>query len=164
MTKPLTAKQIQDMDIGQWIWVIDFSTKHGQYVQICSREKGLVFEGKNYNVLPDFSTYGVDWIAYKNKEEAEGLYCKKIRRTKKDKEEIRAEIKKILVSTCKRCRTAQEDYMQDRYAEALANYCLSFKQAQSESYYPTAQMIAEADCNGVCKNCEGRAVCWKETK
>ena len=31
------------------------------------------------------------------------------------------EIKKVLVRTCKRVRTAQEDYVQDRYAKALYN-------------------------------------------
>lgn len=29
------------------------------------------------------------------------------------------EIKKVLIRTCKRVRTYQEDYMQDRYAESL---------------------------------------------
>ena len=31
------------------------------------------------------------------------------------------EIKEILIKTCKRTRSMQEDYMQDRYAEALCN-------------------------------------------
>lgn len=31
------------------------------------------------------------------------------------------EIKKVLIKTCKRVRTAQENYMQDRYAEELYN-------------------------------------------
>ncbi len=32
-----------------------------------------------------------------------------------------AKIKRVLNKTCKRVRNAQEDYMQDRYAEALYN-------------------------------------------
>lgn len=31
-----------------------------------------------------------------------------------------------------------------------------------KKYAPTAQMIAEADCNGICKTCDGRSVCWRE--
>ena len=31
------------------------------------------------------------------------------------------EIKRVLIRTCKRVRTPQEDYMQDRYAESIYN-------------------------------------------
>lgn len=37
------------------------------------------------------------------------------------KEKQIEEIKQVLMRTCKRARTPQEDYMQDRYAEALYN-------------------------------------------
>lgn len=36
-----------------------------------------------------------------------------------DKKKETAEIKRVLMSACKRCRTFEEDYMQDRYAESL---------------------------------------------
>ena len=31
------------------------------------------------------------------------------------------QIKQILIKTCKRCRSSEEDYMQSKYAEALCN-------------------------------------------
>ena len=31
------------------------------------------------------------------------------------------EIKQVLIKTCKRCRSSEEDYMQSKYAEALCN-------------------------------------------
>lgn len=37
------------------------------------------------------------------------------------KEKQIEEIKKIMIKTCKKARTTQEDYLQDRYAEALYN-------------------------------------------
>lgn len=38
-----------------------------------------------------------------------------------NKEKQIEEIKKTLIKTCKKARTTQEDYLQDRYAEALYN-------------------------------------------
>lgn len=29
-------------------------------------------------------------------------------------------------------------------------------------YRPSAQMIAEGDCDGNCSICEGKEICWKE--
>ena len=37
------------------------------------------------------------------------------------KQEEIEEIKQVLIKTCKRCRTFEEDYMQSKYAEALYN-------------------------------------------
>ena len=37
------------------------------------------------------------------------------------KQEQIEEIKQVLIKTCKRCRTFEEDYMQSKYAEALYN-------------------------------------------
>lgn len=31
-----------------------------------------------------------------------------------------------------------------------------------KEYRPTTQMMAEGDCNGICKDCEGRKDCWKK--
>ena len=45
-----------------------------------------------------------------------------VRRNKQMTEQKQIEeIKAVLVRTCKRVRTMQEDHMQDRYAEALYN-------------------------------------------
>ena len=37
------------------------------------------------------------------------------------KQEEIEEIKQVLIKTCKRCRSFEEDYMQSKYAEALYN-------------------------------------------
>lgn len=37
------------------------------------------------------------------------------------KQEQIEEIKQVLIKTCKRCRSFEEDYMQSKYAEALYN-------------------------------------------
>lgn len=38
------------------------------------------------------------------------------------------------------------------------------EQAEAEDYIATPQMIAEGDCNGFCKDCEGKDVCWKKRR
>ena len=38
-----------------------------------------------------------------------------------DKNKQIEEIKRVLIKTCKRCRTFEEDYMQSKYAEAIYN-------------------------------------------
>lgn len=67
----LTVEEIKKLPVGDWIWVVALSNRGSQYFQICYREQGIVFEGKNYCIVPDFSGYNKDWIAYKNKEQAE---------------------------------------------------------------------------------------------
>lgn len=32
---------------------------------------------------------------------------------------------------------------------------------ESEEYEPSSQMIAEGDCNGICKECEEKQLCWQ---
>lgn len=58
------------------------------------------------------------------------------------KEQIE-EIKAVLVRTCKRVRTMQEDHMQDRYAEAI--YTAGYRK-QSEN------MVEVVRCKD-CKHC-----------
>lgn len=45
-----------------------------------------------------------------------------------EKQEQIEEIKSVLIKTCKRCRTFQEDYMQDAYAEAI--YGAGYRKAE----------------------------------
>lgn len=55
------------------------------------------------------------------------------------------EIKNILIKTCKRVRNSQEDYMQDRYAEAL------YKEGYRKQI--EGEWIFHNDGSGTCKNC-----------
>lgn len=68
----LTVEELKALEIGDWVWVIDFATKSGCYKQIndiCEEEDWIWFEedcGASH-----FPDYGKEWIAYKNKEQAE---------------------------------------------------------------------------------------------
>lgn len=35
------------------------------------------------------------------------------------------------------------------------------KEIEKEEYEPSPQMIVEGDCEGDCKNCEGKSLCWQ---
>ena len=73
----LTVEQIKNLQHSDWFWVIDLKTKTAMYAQILVN--GIVGDGDcryicidNRKAELDFSTYGTNWAAYKNKEEAEG--------------------------------------------------------------------------------------------
>lgn len=77
MNNPLTIYELCALEVGDWVWVVDLITQQGQYAQISFYKKlGKVLEGKFYNVIPNMSTYGRTWLAYKNKEQAEILESK----------------------------------------------------------------------------------------
>lgn len=69
--KPMSIEQVMALDVGDWLWVEDFTRNGGLYVRKCLRYCGEVFESRDYWVKPDYTKYGSTWIAYKNKEEAE---------------------------------------------------------------------------------------------
>lgn len=78
MNKPLTIEELKSLEVGDWVWVVDLITQQGQYVQVSVyRHLGKilavykVLEGKFYKVMMDILTYGTEWLAYKNKEQAE---------------------------------------------------------------------------------------------
>ena len=76
--KPLTIDELKAIKVGDWVWIVDDildGNGAGRYVPIKSR---------GFSPHPfynnSFEEYGKLWIAYKNKEEAEGksinLPCK----------------------------------------------------------------------------------------
>lgn len=80
--KPLTIEELKDLEVGNWVWVelihcledIDRFTE-GQYVQIHYGGTNSIqcYKLKSENeVLLLYSDYGTKWLAYKNKEQAEG--------------------------------------------------------------------------------------------
>lgn len=73
----LTIEQLKELPHGDWLWVVDLKTNTAMYGQILvngiigdSDCRYLCIDGRNAEF--DFSTYGIKWTAYKNKEEAEG--------------------------------------------------------------------------------------------
>lgn len=61
------------------------------------------------------------------------------------------EIKAVLVRTCKRVRTMQEDHMQDRYAEAL--YTAGYRKQIVGEWIPTYTYTAEGTGIYKCSLC-----------
>lgn len=90
--KPLTIEELKALKVGDWFWVVDlYSGVNSGYVQI----------DDNFVDCVDFDDYGTDWLAYKNKEQAEAeehcVICHK---------DISDELPKIDVfgnSYCKEC-------------------------------------------------------------
>lgn len=77
--KPLTIEQLKNLEVGNWVWIIDFEktvykpiSDSGKYFQIhYTGQNTLQFYNGNNDLLVLFSDYGTKWLAYKNKEQAE---------------------------------------------------------------------------------------------
>ncbi len=68
----LTIEQLKDLEVGDWVWLILKDGK-GYYDQIIDMWVGdgwMLF--KKAVSMQFYSKYGKTWLAYKNKEEAEG--------------------------------------------------------------------------------------------
>lgn len=65
-----TIEQVKALEIGDWIYIV--AQNRQMYVQVCLRADGIVFEAKNYVIVPNYDNYGTTWSAYKNKELAFG--------------------------------------------------------------------------------------------
>lgn len=65
--KPLTIEQLKTLQVDDWVWIVRLTVNIGRYKQIESQMLGGIY----FNVFYDFDTYGIDWVAYKNKEQAE---------------------------------------------------------------------------------------------
>ena len=76
MSKPLTIKELKALPLGEWVWIVDKETpQHTGYykIDLFAVSHLHLVQGLSKAVIP-FSTYGTEWFAYKNKEEAEGKY------------------------------------------------------------------------------------------
>lgn len=80
--KPLTIEELKALPVGEWVWVVDYENHRSKYRQITSiYEEGEYFGGTLFQFTSSrrqkgFSrhscNYGKTWLAYKNKEMAEG--------------------------------------------------------------------------------------------
>lgn len=72
--KPLTIEQLKSLEVGDWVWVVDIeSPKHGSgYWQVHGFAETHIHlnQGTARWVAPK-ALYGKEWLAYKNKEQAE---------------------------------------------------------------------------------------------
>lgn len=73
MNKPLTIEELKALKLYDWVWVIDLDNKKDTY---WIKYEDWLFNPMNEN-FKDFrsqyycDSYGENWIAYKNKEQAE---------------------------------------------------------------------------------------------
>lgn len=119
--KPLTIEQLKSLEVGDWVWIIDFEktvykpiSDSGKYFQIhYTGQNTLQFYNGNNDLLVLFSDYGTKWLAYKNKEQAEckgeivELPCKE-------------ELKNIIFYSCN--REGHAKHCPERIAEAVYEY------------------------------------------
>ncbi len=76
MSKPLTIEELKALKKGDWVYVVDNELPQytGYYkIDLFAISHLHIVQGLRKAVIP-FSKYGKTWLAYKNKEEAEGKY------------------------------------------------------------------------------------------
>lgn len=69
----------------------------------------------------------------------------------KTKQEQIEEIKQVLIKTCKRCRSFEEDYMQSKYAEVLYN--AGYRKIPENAVVLTKEDLTKEPYNEFCKGC-----------
>ncbi len=77
--EPLTVEELKALEYGDWVWIVIL--KKGQYHDFSDMgyyEKSAMFDSderfvgwRGYGTCFLYEYYGVCWIAYKNKEQAE---------------------------------------------------------------------------------------------
>lgn len=73
-SRALTIEDLKALSLGDWIWLVDKKYSCNYYVEIHSSNMSeLQLNGNhcNHDEIFSFSDYGTEWLAYKNKEEAE---------------------------------------------------------------------------------------------
>ncbi len=93
MNKPLTIEQLKSLEVGEWVWienilgtklVVDF--RNGYYrkgLQDNKPDEHFTTSWYSYNLFFNYNLYGRTWLAYKNKEQAEGEYDSRVEQAKK---------------------------------------------------------------------------------
>lgn len=95
MSKPLTIEELKALPVGDWVWVVNLQEKSGVYHRKSfNSDKELLVISIAMAGFPYYN-YGKTWIAYKNKEQAEGKDENMIERIEKAYEHNVAE--------CERC-------------------------------------------------------------
>ena len=84
--KALTIEQLKSLEVGDWVWITIFNLgdmghlkPEGYYKKVESKgfyeEQFFRWEDKNFITGADgltYESYGTYWLAYKNKEQANG--------------------------------------------------------------------------------------------
>lgn len=70
--KPLTIEQLKSLEIGDWVW-LEIKDKQALYVKKCEArtDDGFNFTADFVVAVAMYSDYGIEWQAWKNKEQAE---------------------------------------------------------------------------------------------
>lgn len=105
MSNELTIEQLKALPIGEWVWVNDTVEQIYSYMQNRQetiyngkRETEICLETPSHYKRYSYSDYGKTWIAYKNKEEAEGEYdsqAVELEAVKQDKANLERTIEEI---------------------------------------------------------------------
>lgn len=69
--KPLTIEELRNLEVGDWVWVVNLYRNESHYAQ---KVYGGEFDNFHFNTTDDeyyMSDIGQRWLAYKNKEQAE---------------------------------------------------------------------------------------------
>lgn len=103
MSKPLTIKQLKALKEDDWIYIKDLEFGNDFYAAVTDTYLGE--SAKYINIASAgwyqefwFEAYGTEWIAYKNKEEAEGEYdsqAVELEAVKQDKANLERTIEEI---------------------------------------------------------------------
>ena len=75
MSKPLTLKELKSLEVGEWVWIVNKENNKGYYAIItakCKKVFAVISALTSDLPLHYFFDYGDKWLAYKNKEQAEG--------------------------------------------------------------------------------------------
>lgn len=74
--KPLTIKELKSLPVGDWVWVIiqqpNLEPMKGYWQKTKYTDSSVFLDGRYVKELFNYSDYGTKWVAYKNKEQAEG--------------------------------------------------------------------------------------------
>lgn len=73
--KPLPIEELKALEVGDWVWVeYNYNSGKGYFrIDVSRTENALcAYKGVIKSSFA-FDTYGKTWLAYKNKEQAEGL-------------------------------------------------------------------------------------------
>ena len=79
MSKPLTIEELKSLKEGDWVWVVcPWNEELTQYARIEKRFNSSIcgqdtfLSGEYVHIFLSDCDYGTRWLAYKNKEQAEG--------------------------------------------------------------------------------------------
>ena len=88
MSKPLTIEELKALKEDDWIYIKDLEFGNDFYATVTDTYLGE--SAKYINIASAgwyqefwFESYGTEWLAYKNKEEAEGEYDSRVEQAKK---------------------------------------------------------------------------------